>query len=111
AVAGRMHCCLPLPDTDRVLAASLAADTIFSYGLRDGRLTLLPQRTGVAPGSGPRHIVLHPSGRFVLAVTEQASTLCVFGLDETGLSPAPLFVQSILPPDWQGTGWAADIRL
>jgi 6-phosphogluconolactonase len=38
-----------------------------------------PAFVGLEPGSGPRHLALHPSGRYVYVLTELSSTVAVFG--------------------------------
>jgi 6-phosphogluconolactonase (cycloisomerase 2 family) len=62
---------------DTVRAVDLGCDAIFHYGLSaDGRLT---QRevTRAEPGSGPRHLVAHPSGRYFVA-DELASAVSTY---------------------------------
>ncbi len=62
---------------DAVSAVDLGCDAIFHYGLSaDGRLT---QRdvTHAEPGSGPRHLITHPSGWHFVA-NELASTVSTY---------------------------------
>jgi 6-phosphogluconolactonase len=34
-----------------------------------------------AAGAGPRHLALHPSGRFAYGINENASTMTAYALD------------------------------
>ncbi|WP_108459046.1 lactonase family protein [Devosia naphthalenivorans] len=112
ATAGKMHCCVPLPGSNAFLATSLEDSVILTLRVSDaGKLSQIPSRSVAAPGSGPRHLVLHPSGRFCYLVTEFAATVSVYSLDGEGLSPQALCTASTLPPHWQREGWGADIRL
>lgn len=64
----------------RLLATDLGTDRINAFTLADGQLALLG-RTAVAPGSGPRHLALHPSQRFLYVVNELDATVAGFGYD------------------------------
>jgi 6-phosphogluconolactonase (cycloisomerase 2 family) len=64
----------------RLLATDLGTDRINVFTLGDGKLSVLG-RTSVSPGSGPRHLALHPSQRFVYLVNELDATVACFGYD------------------------------
>lgn len=64
----------------RVLATDLGSDRINVFTLADGKLALLG-RTATQPGSGPRHLALHPSQRFLYLVNELDATVACFGYD------------------------------
>lgn len=67
-----------------VLAADLGADRIFVYRFDPATHQLTPAPTpfmSVAPGSGPRHLVFHPSGRFLFLVTELTSEVVSYRWD------------------------------
>jgi 6-phosphogluconolactonase (cycloisomerase 2 family) len=64
----------------RVLATDLGSDRINVFTIADGKLAL-QGRTSVSPGSGPRHLALHPSQRFVFLVNELDATVASFGYD------------------------------
>lgn len=63
-----------------LLATDLGTDRINVFTLADGKLAL-QGRTAVSPGSGPRHLALHPSQRFVYLVNELDATVACFGYD------------------------------
>ncbi|MDQ0041871.1 lactonase family protein [Variovorax boronicumulans] len=64
----------------RVLGTDLGTDRINVFTLADGKLSVLG-RTSVAPGSGPRHLALHPSQRFLYLVNELDATVASFSYD------------------------------
>jgi 6-phosphogluconolactonase len=76
--------------------------------------TLAPNRppfATVAPGSGPRHFALHPTGRFGYVINELANTVIAFGYDpEKGLL-SELQTISTLPPDFKGTSFTAEVQV
>ena len=110
--AGKMHCCIPVPESDVFFATSLAADAIYRFRIgTGGKLEQQEEVAKVPAGSGARHLVLHPNGRFAYVVTELSSLAGVFALEGSTLSPEPLQTLSILPEQWQGEPWAADIRI
>jgi 6-phosphogluconolactonase len=92
----------------------LGTDKVFIYkfDVKDGSLTPNdPAFVKVAPGSGARHVVFHPNGRWVYLVTEMGNTVIFFHWD--GKRGALTEVQSIstLPPDFHGVSVSAEIRV
>jgi 6-phosphogluconolactonase len=75
------HMVLPDPSGAAVLAVDLGTDSLYSYELDEasGRLTQRAQNRMQA-GSGPRHLVFHPSGRLLYLTNELGSTvsLCTY---------------------------------
>ena len=65
------------------LAADLGLDRVYVYRLTpEGALVPHdPPFAAIAPGSGPRHVAIHPSGRFVYVLNETAMTLDTFRFD------------------------------
>ncbi|MFC4053773.1 lactonase family protein [Actinomadura syzygii] len=68
------HASASAPD-GTVLTTDLGADLVRSFRIEDGALRLTGE-TPVPPGSGPRHLVVHPGG-YVHVVTELAATVLV----------------------------------
>lgn len=68
------------------IVTDLGTDCLVTYAIgQDGRLEPL-QETGLKPGAGPRHIALHPGGRFVFLMNELDSSVVSLALDNaTGL--------------------------
>ncbi len=101
------------PDGRILLVPDLGIDKIVLYRLDEanGLLTAWdPPAVGVPPGSGPRHCAYHPSGKFLYAVNELASTVSVFAC--AGEVPERL-IQTIstLPPEFEGKNTTAEIEV
>ena len=63
------------------------------------------------PGSAPRHLAFHPSGRFAFAINELASTLTAFTFDsQTGVL-VEIETVSTLPANFTGHNSTADVRV
>ena len=76
----RAHCILSLNDKGYFVCTDLGCDTLFVYRIDHGKLRAV-KRTGMWPGSGPRHII--PSGcenAFYL-INELDSTVDVLKMD------------------------------
>lgn len=72
------------PTQRYLLANDFGADRIFAYRINTYTDELVPATTpytSVAPGSGPRHSVFHPSGHFLFAVNELTSEVSSFRWD------------------------------
>jgi 6-phosphogluconolactonase len=67
-----------------VFATSLEGDVVLQFHLDGGRGMLVPNPLAFVrtrPGSGPRHLVLHPHGRFVYVNNELDASVIAFALD------------------------------
>ncbi len=60
-------------------------------------------------GSGPRHLVFHPNGRFVYIVNETNATVDACGFDASQGILSAIQTESVLPPGTEGKPWAAEI--
>jgi 6-phosphogluconolactonase len=113
-VGPHAHACLAAPGNEQVFVTALGADE--ELGLRfdaaAGRLAPHPaSRLPCRPRSGPRHLVLHPEGRFVYLLHELDAQVDVLALDASRGTLQPLQTVSALPPAFTGTPWAAELRL
>ena len=107
------HCAIATPDNRLMMVCDLGTDAIVAYDLADwrGGLRRAPAADiHVAPGSGPRHFVFSPEGRFAFLVNELASTVQAFAY-ENGVFRALQEPLSMLPADFHGETKAAAIRL
>jgi 6-phosphogluconolactonase len=78
------HDILPSPDNRFVLAADLGLDQLLVYRFNAAKGSLTansPPAASVPAGSGPRHFVFDPTGKFVYVVNEMHSTVTVFSYD------------------------------
>ncbi|MGR5177473.1 lactonase family protein [Vibrio mediterranei] len=68
------------PSGKFVFGVDLGSDQVLAWSLREdsGLVPALKASTQVASGSGPRHMVIHPAGKFAYVLNELSSTLDVF---------------------------------
>lgn len=95
-----------------LLAADLGLDKINVYRLDPARGTLTPHDPpsgDLLPGSGPRHLALHPRRPFVYAINEMASTITGFRWDEKTGRLTRLDTVSTLPAGYKGDTSTAEI--
>ena len=106
------HCILPDPTNTFAVACDLGIDKLLIYrmDLAVGELISHAEVT-VAPGSGPRHLVFHPNGRYAYLVCELSSTVIAFTWDPEGGAFEEFQTIRTLPPDFHGTNLAADIHI
>ena len=97
-----------------VLATDLGLDQVLVYHFDPEYGTLTPNdppACDLPPGSGPRHIAFHPSGRFAYVINEIASTVTACAYDGVEGVLRPLQTLSTLPADFQGESTTAAIRV
>jgi 6-phosphogluconolactonase len=91
-----------------VMAADLGLDRVFVYrfdAARGGLAANDPAFASLEPRSGPRHVALHPRGRFAYVLNELAMTLAVMRYDPARGALTAASTLSTLP---EGVGVAAD---
>ena len=102
------------PTNRFVLVADLGLDKLFVYkfNVKDGSLTPNdPPFVKAAPGSGPRHVVFHPNGRWVYLITEMGSTIMLFNWDTQRGALSEVETVSTLPKDFQGKSACAEMQV
>lgn len=75
------HSVIPDRSGEHVLVCDLGLDQILIYRLEAGKLTK-HREVNLPPGSGPRHLAVHPSGQWLYLANELNSTITVFANDE-----------------------------
>jgi 6-phosphogluconolactonase len=65
----------------------------------------------VKPGAGPRHVALHPSGKFAFLINELDSTVTALSFDPTKGVFKELQVVPTLPASFQGESTCADVQV
>lgn len=108
------HCIVPDRTNRFALAADLGADRVFVYRLDLPGKAFHHVENGDAvmrPGSGPRHIAVHPTAPLVFVSCELDSTVTALRFDSERGSLAVLGTQSTLPAGWKGTNYPADIHV
>ena len=97
-----------------VLHTDLGLDRIFVWEFDEQRGVLTanePPAVALPPGDGPRHFAFHPSGRWLYAIQEEASTIVLFDYDaERGQLSARQTI-STLPPGFAGSNFCSAILI
>jgi 6-phosphogluconolactonase len=102
------------PDNRFALAADLGLDEIvvYRFNSRNGSLTRNdPPFAKLDPGVGPRHLSLHPNGRFAYVANELQSTITAFSYDRSRGALRKLGTVSTLPKDSSRANDAAEIHV
>ena len=102
------------PSKKFLLTADLGADRILveRFDATAGALEPNdPEGVALPPGSGPRHLAFHPSGRFLYAINELFCTVAAFRWDPEHGRLAPLRTVSALPDGFSGDNKSAEIAL
>jgi 6-phosphogluconolactonase len=69
-----------------VLGVDLGTDSIYTYTLADGKLTLQHQAK-LKAGAGPRHLAFHPSGQYAYVADELDSTITICSYENGVITP------------------------
>jgi 6-phosphogluconolactonase len=99
------------PDNRFALVADLGLDEVLVYKFDAISGTLTPNEPAFAKlkaGSGPRHVVFYPNGKFVFAVSELSSTATSFAYDPQKGTLKELGAASTLPPGFSGRNDVAE---
>jgi 6-phosphogluconolactonase len=106
------HCATISPDNRFLLVCDLGTDhiTVFLIDPETGQLSDPRTFTNDRPGSGPRHIVFHPNGRWVYGINEIDSTLDHYLWTATRFADTPqgLLVNTNTPVKTTAPGFPAD---
>ncbi len=97
-----------------LIAADLGLDKLmlYRYDAARGELTANnPPFARVAPGSGPRHVAIHPSGRFIYCVNEMGNTVTAFAYDAESGAMQELQSIGTLPEGFDGDNTTAEIQV
>lgn len=108
------HCVAVSPDNRFVFVCDLGIDKvmIFKFDAQHGKLIPNnPPFAQIKPGSGPRHLVFHPNGKFAYLISEMASTLTVFDYDPATGALNEIQTLSSLSPDFHDSNTAAEVAI
>jgi 6-phosphogluconolactonase len=100
------------PNNKDIFVPDLGTDKIMTYNLNaeTGKLTSAQVPfTSAQPGSGPRHFVFHPNGKFAYVIQEMSATITGFNYKGSVLKSFQTVEN--LPADYTGRKWAADIHI
>ncbi|SDY25318.1 6-phosphogluconolactonase [Evansella caseinilytica] len=98
------------PDEKYVAAIDLGIDQLITYELNHGQLKEVSRLT-VKPGSGPRHLVFHPSENIAYLMTEFSSEVLVLQYNPEDGSFAQLQAVSTIPADFTENNQGSAIHI
>jgi 6-phosphogluconolactonase len=106
------HCVIPSDHGKFVYAADLGLDKVLVYLINrsTGKLSLQSEAS-VKPGAGPRHLVLHPKGRYAYLAEEMSSTISAFSVDKSTGALTHMQRVSALPEGYSDNNSCADIHV
>ena len=99
------------PDNRFALVADLGLDEVLVYKFDAASGTLTPNEPAFArlkAGSGPRHAVFYPNGKFFFVVSELSSTATSFAYDVKKGTLKETGTASTLPPGFSGRNDVAE---
>jgi 6-phosphogluconolactonase len=102
------------PSVRLAVVCDLGLDKVLLYDLDPAKAALVPHNppaASVKPGSGPRHIAFHPSGKFAYVVSEMGCTVTAFSYDAKRGELKSLQDVSTLPGDFSGSSSCAEIEV
>lgn len=108
-----VHSALFEPNGKRIFVADLGTDQLKVYTLDKSTFVLKPYKfpeIKMVPGSGPRHMAIHPNGKLLFVANELSSSVSVVRLSEKGNFKL-LETVSALPSDFLKKNTCADIHL
>lgn len=108
------HSILPDPSNRFVFAACLGGDAVmmFRFDAASGKLKPnVPDRAGVKPKAGPRHLRFHPDGKRLYLINELDGSIVVFDFDANKGTLRAKQTASAVPLGYGGKVWAADIHV
>jgi 6-phosphogluconolactonase len=97
-----------------VYAVDLGIDkvNIYKYDAENGMLfENEPAFFKAEPGSGPRHMVFHPNGKFAYLISELNNKITALRVDPMNGSLTKIEEYSALPKDFEKTSYCADIHI
>jgi 6-phosphogluconolactonase len=108
------HFIMPDPANRFALTCDLGLDQVLMYRLDAAKSALAandPPFVAVKPGSGPRHVVFHPSGRFVFLINEMGSTMTTFAYEAGRGTLKEQQTVSTLPEMFEGAKSGAEVQV
>jgi 6-phosphogluconolactonase len=98
-------------DGQVIVVADLGTDSLVSYRMSaDGALQEIAV-TKTAPGAGPRHVAIHPNGRFLFVMNELDSTVTSFAIDRDNGELTAIDAQPAVPEEGRDHNHCADIQI
>lgn len=108
------HCVALSPDNRFAFVCDLGIDKVmsFKFDAKHGKLAPNnPPFVSVKAGSGPRHLVFSPDGKYAYLICEMGSTITTYAYDADAGALKELQSISSLPASFHGTNAAAEIAI
>lgn len=108
------HCIILDPAERYALAADLGIDKVMIYRFDPMTAKLTPGKQPSAElqqGAGPRHLTLHPNGKYLYVINELDSTMTAFQYNGTNGTLTHIETVSTLPSDFSGVSYCADVHV
>lgn len=109
------HCLEISPDNRFALAADLGIDKVLIYRFDAATAKLTANEAQpfarVEPGSGPRHLTIHPNGQRVYVINELKNTVTFFDYESKAGTLKHSQTISTLPESFAGTSYCADLKI
>jgi 6-phosphogluconolactonase len=101
------------PDNRTLWVPALKQDRICLFTRSDdGKLVAqTPAEVTTVEGAGPRHMAFHPNQQYAYCVNELNSSVDVWELSDPHGEIECVQTLDMMPPDFTGTRWAADIHI
>jgi 6-phosphogluconolactonase len=110
----KAHCIIPGHFKDVVYATTVEGNAIMVFHLdtTTGRLAPAePHFVACRPGSGPRHLALHPRLNVLYCVNELAGTLAAFAIENETGALSEMQYEALTLPGFKGNARAADLHV
>ncbi|GAB2791126.1 lactonase family protein [Rhabdobacter roseus] len=108
------HCALSTPNGKYLYVSDLGTDRLMNYVVDAGKAQLSANPAqgyfSVKAGAGPRHMVLHGSGKYLFLLNELDATLVSCRISDQGVL-SEIQTVNTLPADFKGANKSAAIRL
>ena len=113
--SSHMHFIQPMPGSDLVLANDLGSDKIRIFRYGEAQHQLLPNPDypdfDITPGSGPRHLVYHPTQPWLYLINELSATVDAIAYNPSSGAMELLSATALLPTNFNGYNKSAAIRI
>lgn len=107
--------CIILDRFERyALAADLGIDKVMIYRFSPTTGKLEPGKqpwVQLKAGAGPRHLTIHPNGKWTYVINELDSTLTTLQFNELNGRLSEIETVSTLPSDFSGVSYCADVHV
>jgi 6-phosphogluconolactonase len=108
------HCIILDPSERHALAADLGIDKVMVYRFDPATRKLLAAKQAsesMQAGAGPRHLTLHPNGRYAYVINELDSTMTTLKYNAAAGTLTTVDTTTTLPGNFSGTSYCADVHV